>query len=72
MLDLCRKIGVPYEKVLQWARSDYRWADLLEECHRRCWDNVEIAVMLGRMKFMEALKYMGDSKRFLTDNVPTL
>ena len=62
--DRCRKMGVPYEQVLRWARDDYRWADVLEICRERCLDNVEIAAMMKRMKFREALKYMGDPKLF--------
>ena len=67
--DLCRKMGIPYEQVLRRckpdiaesgdrARSDYQWADLLEACRERCLDNVEMAAMMKRMKFRDALKYM--------------
>jgi transposase len=55
------------------ARSDYQWrkpeeaagenrADLLEICRTRCFDNVEMAMMLGRMKFKEGLKYVGNTE----------
>jgi hypothetical protein len=60
--DLCRKVGLPYELVQRWARDDYRWADVLEACHTRCFDNVEMAMMLGRMKFKEGLKYLGNTE----------
>lgn len=60
--DLCRKVGIPYEQVQRWARDDYRWADVLEVCRTRCFDNVEMAMMLRRMKFKEGLKYVGNTE----------
>jgi hypothetical protein len=56
--DLCRKVGIPYEQVLRWARDDYRWRDALEMVASRCLTNVEIATMMKRMPLKQALKYM--------------
>ncbi len=56
--DLCRKIGIPYAQVQRWAHDDYRWSDVLEVCRERCLDNVEVAAMMKRMRFREALKYI--------------
>lgn len=57
------------------AHSDYQWrkpdeavgenrADLLEACRERCFDNVEIAMMMKRIKLKDGLKYMGKSLSF--------
>lgn len=59
---LCRKVSIPYEQVLRWVRDDYRWTDVLEACHIRYCDKIEMAMMLGRMKFKEGLKYLGNTE----------
>lgn len=57
---LCRKIGIPYEQIQRWTHDNAQWAAALEACRERCLNNVEMAVMMKRMKSREALKYMNN------------
>lgn len=64
--DVCRKMGISYEQILCWAEDDdYQWAHTLEMCRIRCIDNVEMAAMMKRMKFRDALRYI-DYRQYAT------
>ena len=59
--ELCRKMGISYEQIKQWAYKNEHWGDLLEICHMRCVNNVEIAAMMRRIPMEDALKYRNAS-----------
>ncbi len=59
--ELCRKMGVSYEQLKRWAQKNEHWAHILEMCHMRCANNVDIAAMMRRIPMEDALKYRNAS-----------
>lgn len=55
---MCAKANISYAQIKAWAQEDEIWSQSLEMCKSICEGNIEVALLMKRIEFEEALPFL--------------
>lgn len=58
LVEICPKMDISYQQVIQWANEDNKCARILRLCHLCCAANAEIAGIMKRIPPIAMAKYL--------------